>query len=130
MVPLIRRLDVPYVFYDPATGKPYQDVKRSFKTALRKAKIRDFHFHDLRHTFASHLVMAGVDITTVKELLGHKTLTMTLRYSHLAPSHKVKAVDILDNTLNGKVSLVGERFLHTNYTKTIQSGELKNVQSL
>ena len=102
MEPLIRRLDVPYVFYDPATGKPYQDVKRSFKTALRKTKIRDFHFHDLRHTFASHLVMAGVDITTVKELLGHKTLTMTLRYSHLAPSHKVKAVDILDNTLNGE----------------------------
>jgi len=46
--------------------------------------------------------MAGVDITTVKELLGHKTLTMTLRYSHLAPAHKVNAVDILDNTLNGK----------------------------
>jgi integrase len=127
---LIRRLDVPYVFYDPATGNPYQDVKRSFKTALRKAKIRDFHFHDLRHTFASHLVMSGVDITTVKELLGHKTLTMTLRYSHLAPSHKVKAVDILDNTLNGKVSLVGEHLLHTNYTKTIQSGGLRNVQSL
>ena len=46
--------------------------------------------------------MAGVDLTTVKELLGHKHLTMTLRYSHLAPSHKVKAVDILDNALNEK----------------------------
>src|SRR3972149_10943737 len=121
MVPLIRRLDVPYVFYEPTKGKPYQDVKRSFKTALRKAKIRDFHFHDLRHTFASHLVMAGVDITTVKELLGHKTLTMTLRYSHLAPSHKVKAVDILDNTLNGKIDSVGERLIDSKYTKTIQS---------
>ena len=44
--------------------------------------------------------MAGVDITTVKELLGHKTLTMTLRYAHLAPSHKVKAVEILDKVLN------------------------------
>ena len=43
--------------------------------------------------------MAGIDITTVKELLGHKTLTMTLRYAHLAPAHKVKAVDILDQTL-------------------------------
>jgi integrase len=101
---LPRRLDVPYVFFDPATGKPYQDIKRSFNTALRRAGIKDFHFHDLRHTFASHLTMSGVDITTVKELLGHKTLTMTLRYSHLAPSHKVKAVDILDNTLNGKSS--------------------------
>ena len=43
--------------------------------------------------------MAGVDLTTVKELLGHKTLTMTLRYSHLAPSHKIKAVDILNEAL-------------------------------
>jgi integrase len=99
---LLRRLDTPYVFYDPATGKPYQDVKRSFASACRRAKIQDFRFHDLRHTFASHLVMAGVDLTTVKELLGHKTLTMTLRYSHLAPSHKIKAVDVLDSVLGQK----------------------------
>ena len=46
--------------------------------------------------------MGGVDLTTVKELLGHKQLTMTLRYAHLAPSHKVKAVDILDGVLSGK----------------------------
>jgi integrase len=97
-----RRLDTPYVFYDMKTGKPYKDVKRSFKTAVRKAKIHDFKFHDTRHTFASHLIMAGLDITTVKELLGHKTLTMTLRYAHLAPSHKVKAVDLLDSKMNGK----------------------------
>lgn len=107
---LQRRLDVPYVFFNPSTGLPYGDVKTAFNGACRRAKITDFHFHDLRHTFASHLVMNGVDITTVKELLGHKTLTMTLRYAHLAPSHKVKAVDILDNTLNKNV----------NYTKTIQ----------
>ena len=49
--------------------------------------------------------MAGVDITTLKELLGHKTLTMTLRYAHLAPSHKVKAVDILDNALTEKPTI-------------------------
>jgi integrase len=97
-----RRLDIPWVFYDPRTKKPYQDVKRAFNTACIKAGIRDFHFHDLRHCFASHLVMSGVDLTTVRELLGHKTLTMTLRYAHLAPSHKVKAVDLLDQTINRK----------------------------
>jgi integrase len=97
-----RRIDIPYVFYDPSNGKAYKDVKRSFHSACKRAKITNFHFHDSRHTFASHLVMAGVDLTTVKELLGHKHLTMTLRYSHLAPSHKVKAVDILDNALNEK----------------------------
>lgn len=95
---LRRRLDSPYVFTDNK-GKRFQEVKRSFKSALRKAGIKDFRFHDLRHTFASHLVMGGVDITTIKELLGHKSITMTLRYSHLAPSHKMKAVDILDNAI-------------------------------
>ncbi|MFA4919525.1 MAG: site-specific integrase [Thermodesulfovibrionales bacterium] len=95
---LTRRLDVPYVFFDATTGKPFQDVKRSFHTACRKAGITDFHFHDLRHTFASHLVMAGVDITTVSKLLGHKSLTMTLRYSHLAPNHLQNAVNMLNIT--------------------------------
>lgn len=97
---ITRGLDVPYVFYDTTTGKRYKDIKRSFHTALRRSGIKDFHFHDLKHTFASHLVMAGVDLTTVRELLGHKTLTMTLRYAHLAPTHKVKAVDILDKAIN------------------------------
>lgn len=99
---ITRRLDIPYIFYDNATGKPFGDVKRAFATACRRAGIKDFHFHDLRHTFASHLVMSGVDLTTVKELLGHKTLTMTLRYAHLAPSHKVEAIKKYDNFLNSK----------------------------
>jgi len=98
---LPRRIDIPYVFFDPATGKPYKEFKRSFGSACRRAGIRDFRPHDLRHTFASQLVMAGVDLTTVKELLGHKEIRMTLRYAHLAASHKAAAVDVLDRTLTG-----------------------------
>lgn len=100
---LVRRLDIPHVFYNAATNKPFTvDIKRSFNTALKRAGIRDFRFHDLRHTFASQLIMAGVDLTTVKELLGHKDIKMTLRYIHLAPSHNVRAVDVLDKTLSGE----------------------------
>ncbi len=87
-----------YVFTDK-DGNPYKSVKRSFSTALKKAGIIDFKLHDTRHTFASHLVMAGVDLTSVKELLGHKSLKMTLRYAHLAPGHKMKAVNLLDKVL-------------------------------
>ncbi len=91
-----RHVRSPYVFTDKL-GNRFVDIKRSFRTACNRAGIKDFRFHDLRHTFASLLVMGGVDITTVKELLGHKTLTMTLRYAHLAPSHKIKAVGVLDD---------------------------------
>ena len=61
-----RRLDTEYVFVNPDTGKRYTDLKRSFATACRKAGIRDFKFHDLRHTFASQLVMNGVDLKTFR----------------------------------------------------------------
>ncbi|MCC7201869.1 MAG: site-specific integrase [Nitrospirae bacterium] len=117
---ITRRIDIQHVFYDPITGKQYKDVKHSFQTACKRAGIRDFHFHDLRHTFASQLVMTGVDITTVGKLLGHKTLAMTLRYSHLAPEHMVKAMDILDNALNGKINSVEDRLFDAKYTKSIQ----------
>jgi integrase len=76
-------------------GSPIGDIKKSFLTVMIKSGIKDFRFHDLRHTFASHLVMSGADLNTVRELLGHKSLTMTLRYSHLSPNHKQRAVDIL-----------------------------------
>ncbi len=87
----------PFVFPSPVTGKALISIKRTFKTALRRSRIADFRFHDLRHTFASHLVMAGVDMRTIADLLGHKSLSMSYRYAHLAPSHRQRAVGVLDD---------------------------------
>ena len=81
-------------------GTPRRDIRGSFLTALTKSGIKDFHFHDLRHTFASHLVMGGVDLNTLRELLGHKDLKMTLRYSHLSANHKRLAVEVLDKRMD------------------------------
>ena len=80
-------------------GTRYADIRTPYQTALRKAGIDNFRFHDLRHTFASQMVMAGVDILTVKELLGHKDISMTLRYAHLAPKHKADAIMRLTNKI-------------------------------
>ena len=87
--------DSPYVFLN-SLGEAYKVVGSVFTDAVERAGIVDFHFHDLRHTFASRLVMAGVDLRTVQTLLGHKTISMTLRYSHLAPEHLKRAIELLD----------------------------------
>jgi integrase len=91
------------VFCDEETGESY-NFRKSFETALRKSNIKDFHWHDLRHTFASHLVMAGIDLNTVRELLGHKSLEMTLRYAHLSADHKMRAVQLLERKLDTNLS--------------------------
>jgi len=83
-----------YVFSE--NGKPYGDVKTGWWSALKKAKIEGFRFHDLRHAFGSRLGMAGVDIRTIQELMGHKDIKMTMRYSHPTPEHEKNAVKVLD----------------------------------
>jgi len=81
-----------FVFPDQRTH-----VNQTFRRLCLTVKLETFRFHDLRHTFASHLVMKGVPIKTVQEYLGHANLTMTMRYSHLAPSHHREAIRILDS---------------------------------
>jgi integrase len=76
-------------------GKPVQEVKKAFGASLARAGIEDFRFHDLRHTFASHMVMRGATIKDVQELLGHKDIKMTIRYAHLSKEHKKKPVNLL-----------------------------------
>lgn len=70
-----------------------RDWRRWLEEAAKKAGVKDFHWHDLRHTFASRLVMNGVDIRTVQQLLGHKNITMTMKYAHLAEDHRQAAAE-------------------------------------
>lgn len=76
----------------PKDSVHVKSVKGWFDAAAKAAKIEGYTWHCNRHTFASRLVMAGVDIRTVGELLGHSVIQMTMRYSHLAPAHNAAAV--------------------------------------
>ena len=102
-----------HVFHD--NGKPLYDrqVQRAFKRVLKKAGITNFHIHDLRHTFASYLRQAGVDLHTIGTLLGHKDLRMTKRYAHLNVESLRIAVGKLETT-----------------TELLQQRRVASVQSL
>jgi len=99
------RLDVPWVFHDVDCHR-YNDIRHAFDAACEAAGLQDFHFHDLRHTFASWLVMKGIPLATVSTLLGHTSPVMTLRYAHLSPKHLTSAVRVLDGpSSNGRLKL-------------------------
>lgn len=86
-----------YVFASQTGTKLHaRNLLRAFYDARKKASLEDVRFHDLRHTFATRLVQAGIDLYTVKELLGHKTITMTMRYAHHNPESLRHGVDILE----------------------------------
>ena len=83
------------------TGQRFKSVRRRFQTALKRAGILNFRFHDLRHTFASHFVMSGGERLTLKEILGHISLKIVERYAHLASAYKRKQI----NNLKGKFQI-------------------------
>ncbi len=94
-----RRFDSPYVFTGKIKGQPFWDLKRQFEEAVKKSKLEGVTFHTLRHTAASHMVMSGVPLATVKEILRHKDYAMTLRYAHLSSEHTRAAMNALGASL-------------------------------
>ena len=93
-----RCINSPFVFCKN-NGESY-NVRKSFETALKKSGILNASFHTLRHTFGSYLAMSGVDLNTIRELMRHKSISMTLRYAHLSKDHKGRAVDVLANQMD------------------------------
>lgn len=87
-----KRIGQDTLIFPGKNGKPFNTLKTAWTKIIEDAKIVDFRWHDLRHTFASRLVMKGVDLNTVRDLLGHKDIKMTLRYSHLSPTVKADAI--------------------------------------
>jgi len=90
-----------YIALPDPDGKPLRDMKRSFHAALKKVGIKEFHWHDLRHTSASYLAMKGASLKAVQEHLGHSSIAMTERYSHLSENFQREQINLL-NSLCGE----------------------------
>jgi len=118
-----RKTTSPFVFVgkDGINHISEHYISHLFEKMVKKAKIKDFKFHDLRHTFASWLVMRGVNLKTVQELLGHKSFNMTLRYSHLAPEVKKQAVELLE-----KSHVYGKNMAKGKITKNSEVSQVLN----
>ena len=95
------------IFQGKTPSKTYQrtTVRRAFLTALTAAGIEDFRFHDLRHTAASYLAMNGASLVEISEILGHKTLQMVKRYSHLTEGHTSKVVEKMNQKILGGLDI-------------------------
>ena len=86
------------VFQSIKTGEPLENARHWFDDAMVESKLKNFHWHDLRHTFASRLRMKGAPLEDIADLLGHKSLTMTRRYAHLGPNRLHEVVSLLNAT--------------------------------
>ena len=86
-----------YIFINPRTQKPFSDIKKSFNSAVKNAKIKNFRFHDLRHTFATRLIEKNIDIVVAKELMGHADISTTMIYVHYDADRKKNAINVIDD---------------------------------
>jgi integrase len=86
------------VFRSSKTGEALENARHWFDDAVAEAKLKNFHWHDLRHTFASRLRLKGAPLENIVDLLGHKGLTMTRRYAHLGPNRLHEVVSLLKAT--------------------------------
>lgn len=86
-----------YVFANPETKTKYSDLKRAFNNVCKISGVKNFRFHDLRHTAATRMVGSGVSITIAKEILGHSDIHTTMRYAHAITEQALNAVEILSN---------------------------------
>jgi hypothetical protein len=93
----------PWVFLNK-NGEKLRGSRDWFEPTVEAAGVKEYTWHCNRHTFASRLVMAGVDLRTVAQLMGHRTIQMTMRYAHLAPDHQQNAVERLVKSGNGAES--------------------------
>jgi integrase len=96
----IRRLNTTLVFPN-STGTQPMCIRRAWGNAVARAGIKDFRFHDLRHTFASHLAMQGASLLDIATILGHKTLQMVQRYAHLSQAHTAGIVARMNKAIFG-----------------------------
>ena len=84
------------------TGDDPVDIRDAWETAVKKAKLENFRFHDCRHTAASYLAMNGATLSEIAEVLGHKTLNMVKRYAHLSEAHTMKVVESMNRRIFGE----------------------------
>jgi integrase len=110
----VRSLKSDYVFFNGAGNRmDARDLLRVFYPVMRKAEVKHFRFHDLRHTFATRLVQAGVDIYTVQKLGRWKTISMVMRYAHHHPESLRAGVEILDRVPIGVSTNLAQSVFHT-----------------
>lgn len=100
----VRRIDSDLVFPGRTDPTKPVDLRTPFETALKRAGITEFHWHDLRHTAASYLAMNGASLAEIAEVLGHKTLAMVKRYAHLSEAHTASVVERMNARYFGEVA--------------------------